>query len=157
MKFKNRHRLKDKKIGRYYLEIKSKLGDFIFEKGDTVDIADSSEGEVILYDGEPVASFFDHELFPTIKGLLRMEAQKSYVTVDMGAVKFIYNGADVMAPGVVEVDEEISEGNMVWVKEMEHGKPLAIGRAMVDSEEMLESKEGKVVKNLHHVGDGRFD
>ena len=75
----------------------------------------------------------------------------------MGAVEFVYNGADIMAPGIVEADKNISEGDLVWVREVEHEKPLAVGKALTQGKEMIESEEGKVVKNLHHVGDGKFE
>jgi len=157
MELKNQHRLKDKDVERYSEELKDKLGDSLFNPKEAVDIADSEEGEVILVNNELVATFFDDEIFPTIQGLLGMNATKKFVTVDMGAVEFVYNGADIMAPGILDADADISEGDLVWVREVEHEKPLAVGRALTNGEAMIESKEGKVVKNLHHVGDGRFE
>ncbi|MBS3790787.1 MAG: DUF1947 domain-containing protein [Candidatus Thermoplasmatota archaeon] len=158
MELKNQHRLKDKKVKIYSEELKDKLGDSPFGPEEAVDIADTDdEDEVLIIDDELVATFFDGELFPTIEGLLTMNATRRFVTVDMGAVKFVYNGADIMAPGIVDADENIREGDIVWVREIEHEKPLAVGRALTDGKEMIESEEGKVVKNLHHVGDGRFE
>jgi len=157
MELKNQHRLKDKDVKRYSKELKDKLGEPIFDPEEPVDIADTEVGEVVLVDNKPVATFFKGEIFPTIKGLLEMNATKKFVTVDMGAVEFVYNGADIMAPGIVDADENISEGDMVWVREVEHKKPLAVGRALTNGKEMIESEEGKVVKNLHHVGDGKFE
>ena len=154
---KNQHRLKDKKVKRYSEELRDKLGESLFDLQEAVDIADTEEGEVVIVNNDLVATFFDGEIFPTIKGLLKMNATKRYVTVDMGAVEFVYNGADIMAPGIVDADENISEGDMVWVRDIEHKKPLAVGRALTHGKEMIESDEGKVVKNLHHVGDGKFD
>ncbi len=157
MELKNQHRLKDKVVKRYSEELRDKLGDSLFDPEEPVDIADTEEGEVVIVNNDLVATFFDGEIFPTIKGLLAMNATKNFVTVDMGAVEFVYNGADIMAPGIVDADETISEGDMVWVREVEHKKPLAVGRALTHGKEMIESDEGKVVKNLHHVGDGRFE
>jgi len=157
MELKNQHRLKDKKVKRYSEELRDKLGESLFDLQEAVDIADTEEGEVVIVNNDLVATFFDGEIFPTIKGLLKMNATKRYVTVDMGAVEFVYNGADIMAPGIVDADENISEGDMVWVRDIEHKKPLAVGRALTHGKEMIESDEGKVVKNLHHVGDGKFD
>jgi len=157
MQYKNRHRLKDKEVEKYAEQLETKLGDSPFHLGDGVDIADTKSGEVLIVDNQPVATFFDDEMFPTIKGLLRIEPSKSYVTVDMGAVKFVYNGADIMAPGIVDADEDIVEGQLVYIRDVEHKKPLAVGRAMTDAKEMLESDQGKVIKSLHHVGDGDYD
>ncbi|MEF8832113.1 MAG: RNA-binding protein [Candidatus Thermoplasmatota archaeon] len=157
MELKNQHRLKDKEVKRYSEELKDKLGDSLFDPEEPVDIADTEEGEVVILDKELVATFFDGKIFPTIEGLLTIEPTRRFVTVDMGAVEFVYNGADIMAPGIVDADEKISEGDLVWIREVEHEKPLAVGRALTHGKEMIESEEGKVVKNLHHVGDGKFD
>lgn len=81
-----------------------------------------------------------------------VEAKLKKVVVDMGAVPFVAKGADVMAPGVVSVDEGIEAGTIVVVVDERHDKPLAVGRAKVLGSE-IKGPKGKVVKNLHHVGD----
>ncbi len=156
MSYKNQHRLKEKKVERYHNELMDRLGKSIFEKGVKVDIADSPWGKVLLADGEVVAAFFQDDLFPTVNGLLKLIPEKAFVTVDMGAVRFVYNGADIMAPGVVDADEDIEEGDLVWIRDENHGKPLAVGRALTDGNTMIESTGGKVVKTLHHIGDGKY-
>lgn len=156
MDYKNRHRLKDKKIEEFVEQIEKKLGDSPFHMGDQVDVADTENGKVVIANDKVQATFFDDEVFPTIKGFLEMEATKRYVTVDMGAVKFVYNGADIMAPGIVDADESIQEGQLVWVRDVEHEKPLAVGRAMTDGKTMKDSDSGKVIKSLHHVGDEMY-
>lgn len=156
MDYKNRHRLKDKKIESYVEQLENKLGDSPFQLNDQVDTADTENGKVVIVNKKPIATFFDGEVFPTIKGFLQMDATKRYVTVDMGAVKFVYNGADIMAPGIVDADEFIEEGQLVWVRDVEHEKPLAVGRAMTDGKTMIDSDSGKVIKSLHHVGDEMY-
>ncbi len=157
MGLKNRHRLKDKDVESHYQELKAKLGDSPFEPLEGVDIADHDGNKILLVDQRPLATFFNGEGFPTMNGLLNMNATKRYITVDMGAVKFVYNGADIMAPGIVDADESIEEGDLVWVRDVEHEKPLAVGRAMTNGKEMVQSEKGKVVKSLHHIGDEMFD
>ena len=73
--------------------------------------------------------------------------------MDEGAIRFICNGADVMGPGISEADRAIRPGDMVWVRDMKHKKPLAIGKAMVGGEVMATRAPGKAVKNMHYVGD----
>ena len=68
-----------------------------------------------------------------------------------GHGKVIFNGADIMKPGIVSADPEIAVGDLVVIVEERHNKPLAIGRALVAGTEM--KGEGKAVKSLHHVGD----
>ncbi len=156
MSYKNQHRLKKKKVELFHKEMLDKLGVSLFDEEGEVDIADSSAGKVLLMGGKPVAAFFDNELFPTIQGLLSIQPSKAYVTVDMGAVRFVYNGADIMAPGIVDADIAIEEGDLVWIRDEDHGKPLAVGRAMTDGKTMVESSSGKVVKTLHHLGDDQY-
>ena len=58
-----------------------------------------------------------------------------------------------MAPGVVEADSEIEEGDLVIVVEEVHRKPLAIGKALMAGPQMVEINSGKAIKSITHVGD----
>jgi PUA domain protein len=111
-----------------------------------------------LLKGEEIFAFYvGNKPYLTVRGVLKYRPEKKHVTIDMGAVKFITNGADVMAPGIVKVDPDIKEGDVVWIRDEINRKPLAIGRALVDAEKMVEEekerRKGKVIKNLHYVGD----
>ena len=48
---------------------------------------------------------------------------------------------------------EIEEGDLIWIRDQEHGKPLAIGWAMMSGDDMVAAPSGKAVKSIHHVGD----
>ncbi|NOJ28461.1 MAG: RNA-binding protein [Nitrososphaera sp.] len=74
------------------------------------------------------------------------------VTVDMGAIRFVCNGAKVLRPGIVAFDS-FKKGDVVAVKDQTHGKLLAVGLALEDSETAKSMAKGYVVDNLHHVGD----
>lgn len=106
---------------------------------------------VYLFNGAVILARRDDILFPTLTnpGLERLPS----VYVDMGAVPFVCNGADVMAPGITEVSGEFEEGELVVVRDVKHGKGLAVGKALVTSVEMREMKKGKTIRNLHYVGD----
>ena len=41
----------------------------------------------------------------------------------------------------------------MWIREENHHKPLGVGRALLDSNVILESKQGKAIKALHYIGD----
>jgi PUA domain protein len=58
-----------------------------------------------------------------------------------------------MAPGVVEADPEIKEGDFVIIVEETHRKPLAIGKALMEGPQMVEADSGKAIKSITHVGD----
>ena len=74
------------------------------------------------------------------------------VVVDMGAIPYVCNGADVMAPGITDMDL-FEAGDLVVVRDVTHGKALAVGKALKGSQEIMASRKGKVVENLHYVGD----
>ena len=71
----------------------------------------------------------------------------------MGAVKFVSSGADIMRPGIVELDKAIKKDEIVVVVDQSHKKPLCVARALFSGEEISSLKQGKVLKNLHWVGD----
>ena len=111
------------------------------------------EYSLILVDGKPLLFEIEGHLFPTVRGALEMELQKRVVTVDKGAIRFVSNGADIMAPGVVEADPEIKEGDLVIIVEETHRKPLAIGKALMEGPQMVEANSGKAIKSITYVGD----
>ena len=111
------------------------------------------EYSLILVDGRPLLFEMEEQLFPTIRGALEMDLNKRIVTVDKGAVSFVSNGADIMAPGIVDADSEIKKGDLVIIVEQTHRKPLAIGKALMNGPQMVEADSGKAIKSITHVGD----
>jgi len=75
------------------------------------------------------------------------------VVVDMGAIKFVTNGANIMRPGIRSFSAPFSKGDMVVVVDEKHGKALAAGPSLVDSQEAEKLEKGPVVRNLHYIGD----
>ena len=74
------------------------------------------------------------------------------VMVDMGAVKFMCNGANVMRPGIKKYTE-FSKDDLVCVIEESKHKFLAVGKALTDSSELENMPKGEIVKNLHYISD----
>ena len=151
MKIRKRYYLQKKKLKK----VTKELGDFsiLISPKSKVEILESDLYDVILVDGKPLIMMIDDVPFPTIKGALELELTKRYVVVDMGAVKFVAKGADVMSPGIVEADSDIQEGDFVVIIEETHRKPLAIGKALISGPEMVERDEGKAVSAIHYIGD----
>ena len=109
--------------------------------------------EIIVVEGRPwFFSSDDVGFVPTLHFLLEKQILKR-IMIDMPAIRFITNGADVMRPGIVHIDEGIAEGEIVCIMDEQHHKPLAVGIALFSSEEMEALNSGKVIKNIHHVGD----
>ncbi len=153
IRIRKRRRLRNKDIQALSIEIKEKVGREHFTVGDAVDKASSTDLDVIFVEGKIMALIIDGEAFPSIRGILRYGAESGFVTVDMGAIPYVANGADIMAPGVVDADPDVSEGELVWVRDVENDQPLAVGRALVPGPAMSGSSSGKVVETIHHVGD----
>ena len=86
--------------------------------------------------------------------LTKEEALQSFpsISVDMGAVKFVCNGARVMRPGIVSMDE-FKKDDIVVVKDNQHGKYLAVGIALISSQEAQSMSKGPVVENKHYISD----
>lgn len=76
------------------------------------------------------------------------------VKVDAGAVKFLTNGANVMRPGIKGFEGSFQEGDIVVAQDERYGKSLAVGLALMRSEEARVLEKGAVIKNMHYVGDG---
>jgi PUA-domain protein len=92
----------------------------------------------------------------TVSGANEHPPENHVVTVDSGAISFVSDGANIMRPGIVEATDDIEPGDLVIVVEENHGKALAVGRAEVAGEDMV-GDSGKVVENLHHVGDDLYE
>ncbi len=150
---RKRHRLRQKEIVSLSGELEEVLGTSTFTVDDTVDMAESQDFDVVFVNGKILAFKPGGSAFLTVRGLLKYSATKRYVTVDMGAVKFVYNGADVMTPGIVGFDKDIKEGDLVWVRDVKNLRPLAVGRALVGAQTMALKEKGKAVVSIHHVGD----
>ena len=102
--------------------------------------------EVENPDGEIIA-------FPTLRGILDWNPNLKWCEVDHGAIPFLMNGADCMAAGIHRTCDTIELGDLIWIRDQSHGKPLAIGWATMDAKEMVAATKGKAVKMLHHIGD----
>jgi len=79
------------------------------------------------------------------------------IVVDLGAIRFVTNGADIMRPGITHIDDEVIEGTLVVIVEERNGAPLAFGVAMYDAVDMRNMDNGRVVTNLHHLKDEWFE
>lgn len=151
IKVKKRNFLKKKKIK----QIRNELGEYggLLENKKNVEILEAEPNSFILVDGEPYIIILDDKAFPTLKAALDNEIDGKTVTVDMGAVRFVTNGADIMSPGIVEADDDITPGDIVLIVDETHHKPLAIGISLITGEEMVENDSGKAIETKHFVGD----
>lgn len=117
--------------------------------------------DLILVDRVPLGMHLDSGegmvWFPTLRGIVAWQPERSWAAVDHGAIPFLMNGADCMGAGIHLADPSLEAGDMVWVRDQEHGKPLAVGQALVSGEEMVSMTKGKAIQTLHWVGDDLWE
>ena len=152
-KIKNRHRLKRKEVRDAQNKLKETFTCDFFDGEVSVETGDVEGIKMIFVNDDPCFMIYENKIVFTLHGLRRYKPKENFVVVDMGAVKFVTNGADVMSPGIVDADENITEGDQVWICDEKHHKPLAVGIAIMDGKQMISERQGKSVKIIHYVGD----
>ncbi len=145
-----RYHLRKKKVR----EIKNNLAMNVWVDG-TYEVVEG-DYEIILVDGMPAYFLYENKYFPTVLLLLENTPSEKYVTVDMGAVKHVLNGANIFAAGIVDADLGIREGDAVYIRDEKYKKPLAVGIALINGDSMVREKSGIAVKNVHYYGDKIF-
>jgi PUA domain protein len=124
----------------------------LFGSKPNVEIVESDAGSVYLVNDKPLFFNVEKKVVPTLL-FQDFVLRAPKIVVDMGAIPYVCNGADVMAPGIVRVEGEFDKGDLVLVVDVKHGKPLAIGESLQDSASARNAKQGSVVKNVHFVSD----
>ncbi len=117
-----------------------------------VEIETVKDSEIVFVDGDAIAFRRKGELVPALTNTSALDGMPRIV-VDMGAVPHVVGGADIMAPGIRKVNGEFAQGQFLVVVDEKHGKYLVVGRALMGSSQMASTKKGKVVENVHYVGD----
>ncbi len=134
-------------------ELNSKLEfGFKLPPKEKVDIIEG-KATIILLNEKPVLVMHEGRWFPALQLIQEKPGLLKKITVDMGAIKFLCSGADVMRPGIVKIGENIAKDEAVLIVDEKYGKGLAVGIALLPAEEMQKEKKGKAIRNLHWVGD----
>ena len=153
-RIRRRTRLKHKEAHALRDEVAASLGGLSLWPDDAaVEVGEAPDFDVVLVDNEPVALRREGSAFLTVRGLLKYRPASAYVTVDMGAVRFVHNGADVMAPGIVDADPGLDEGDWCWIRDERNRQPLAVGRCIMPGADMATVGKGKAVQSVHYLGD----
>ena len=93
----------------------------------------------------------EEELIPFLSEIEILE-KFPHVMVDMGAVKFMCKGANVMRPGIKSYSDFKKDAIVCIIEESQH-KFLAVGKSLVSSDELEKMEKGEVVKNMHYISD----
>lgn len=132
-------------------KLSADLGQIFGEKAD-IECVETDFAEIILVNGKPLLVKEDEAIYPTLV-FEQYFALAPKVVVDMGAVPYVCKGANVMRPGIRRFEGTFQQGSLVFVVDEKHGKPLAIGEILYNSEEADKVSQGVVVRNIHFVGD----
>ena len=150
-----RYSVKSKEAKQILNEVSERLKvnvEDLFGSKVNIEVAEADIGKIYLVNGKPLFFKVGERLLPTLL-FPEFVSQAPKIVVDMGAVPYVCNGADVMAPGIVRVEGEFGKGDLVLVVDEKHGKPLALGESMSNVESARNIKQGAVVKTLHFVSD----
>jgi len=107
---------------------------------------------VFFADGRPLILRKQGILFPSLK-FDEVTNAMPQIVVDMGAVAHVANGAQIMRPGIRQVKGKFAKGELVVIVDEKFSKAIALGVAEMDSEAMKSLTKGRVITNIHYVGD----
>ena len=156
-RLRRRTTVRFKQVKNIIAELSERIGVDIDGRTVFLEKANFDNRDLLLVDKTPLAMQVETEdgrkWFPTLRGILAWQPGGKWAAVDHGAIPFLMNGADCMGAGVQMADPNVEAGELVWVRDETHGKPLALGIAMVNGEEMVAMTKGKAITTLHWVGD----
>jgi len=154
---RHRQRLREKDASRISQILSEELGCSVKLDEKPLDAGEYGDLKLLFHGQKVVGIVINEKPFPSLRLLQELKPTRKYVEVDMGAVKFVVNGADVMKPGIVDCDKQILEGDTVFVREALHRKPIAVGIAIEPGEKLGNREKGKGVHTIHWVGDKIWD
>jgi PUA domain protein len=110
------------------------------------------DAAVFFVDGKPWIIRTKRGLLPSLKFEAVLNTFPK-VTVDMGAVSHIANGAQIMRPGIRKIEGQFAEHALIVILDEKYRKTIALGIADVNSDTMQSMTKGRVISNIHYVGD----
>ena len=155
---RKRRPVRRKNIAPLLKELESDLSIDLNVDGAFLEMAEYGPWTMVFVDRTPIViELVDDDgqrcVFLTLRGFLQhMDAMK-WVEVDHGAIPFLMNGADCMVAGVHDAEPSVESGDLVWIRDMTHERPLALGWALNGAAELTSATKGKGIKTFHWVGD----
>jgi len=132
-------------------KLRTDLG-LLFKDKVNVEVFETESAEIFLINAKPLLVKDDGNIYPTLRFDEYLQTAPK-VVVDMGAVPYVCNGANVMAPGIKRFEGQFHENDIVIVVDEKHGRPIAIGEILYDAEKAKSISQGTVVRNVSYVGD----
>ena len=110
-----------------------------------------SDNEIIITGSGLTAIKINDKILPHLSEVKLLE-KFPHIIVDMGAIKFVCKGANVMKPGITKLST-FENGDIICVVEESNNKFLSVGIAKVSSGDAKNANSGIVVENLHYISD----
>ena len=152
---KKRHTIRKSQAQDLLARLNDQIGSSVkYFYSDMIEVLETNaDVSLFMVNKKPLLMDTGNWVFPTLKGAIQFPFPERRVVVDAGAIPYVVNGADVMRPGIVSVSDDVKAQSPVQIVDERHGKPLAIGIALLDAPVMRASISGKMCKNIHHVSD----
>lgn len=142
-----------RKTDTYILNIE----DILPKKGSVMKFMFSKSEALIVVEQKTIPILeLNNQIIPNLKFMSLLEMSIPQIVVDIGAIRFVTNGADIMRPGIVDIDDNVLEGSLVLIVEERNKAPLSIGRSLYDAVDMRSKDSGKCIKNIHWLKDKWF-
>jgi len=119
----------------------------------------------LVYSVDNIPYFFDvagrTEIFPTVFALWHFASIMRCVVIHVPVSEFLLKGADLMLPGVVDIEDlpSLEEGEKVCIRVLGNPLPFAVGKSEVSGENVINGgglcggAKGKAVSVVHTFGD----
>ena len=134
--------------------------DELIPKKSVMTIAKTAEkNAVIVADGAPLLfQLRDGPYFPTLKTLHKYPDMMPKLRVDKGAIKFVFQGANIMCPGLTspgaQMHDEVEEDTPVAIYAEDKTHALAVGITKMSTKDIAKVNKGIGVDTVHHLNDG---
>ncbi|OAG31959.1 hypothetical protein NEDG_00434 [Nematocida displodere] len=118
----------------------------------------SNKVQYIFRNGIPIF-LVEEKYVPTLKCVHIAPEIVKKVVVDVGAIKHLINGADVMAPGLLHTTSEypsVTEGELVGIYGYGKDHALATGTVLMTQQQVEELRTGVAIKLGNHLGDSLY-
>ena len=115
-----------------------------FKKGDEVYSVEFNSVRGVVFEKKILFFYYNDEIVPSLHAIMLNSCNLKNVFVDMGAVRFVVNGADIMRPGIKDFDTGIVKDKFVVVRDINNEKPLCIGISLYSGVEIGNLTKGRV-------------
>jgi malignant T-cell-amplified sequence len=155
----SRNRLSNAVVRRLKSEYGQSIKRLLTEEDSLEIIKTSDKQSIILGNRVPLFILVGDKFVPTTRALHLLPGLLKRVVVDEGAIRPIVNGANVMAPGLLKGGSfysGVSRGEYVGIYGEKKESAMAVGEALMNSEEASEKESGVAIEVISHLGDALY-